>query len=253
MNAITPRRDLDILSDDELDDLMLTNPKAAMVYMKMLNALVRQTEAAAPVATAPAPLATQSPPSSQPAALATAATPFPDLSVITRVEVTIWDNADEHGRRPKHQTRYKAEIKGWTIDCEGVKAPRHQWARNVSVYDRWPFTAKFEKLDLSDEYLRVLNHLVGHGSDPTRYAMLGDKSGGTNWYDRQVLMFDLTGASITRGLLWIGEDALELPPFVHHQAGQDRKPLHPKIVAQSRWSRDAGNWSTAVDEEVPPD
>lgn len=249
MNAITPRRDLDILSDDELDDLMQAKPRAAMVYMKMLNALMRETVIAEPVTSSP-PVSAPTQPSPQPAVPAMAATPFPDLSVVTRIEVTIWDNADEHGRRPKHQTRYKAEIKGWTIDCEGVKAPRHQWARNVSVYDRWPFTAKFENLDLSDGYLSVLNHLVNNGGEHTRYAMLGDKVGGTNWYDRQALMFDLNGGTVTRGLLWIGDDALELPPFVHHQAGQDRKALNSKIVAQSRWSREVSNWSTVPDEDA---
>lgn len=242
--------DLDILSDAELDDLMTTSPKAAMAYMKLLNALVRQTAAAPaiPVASATPQVASALVPSA-PQPLGMNATPFPDPETVSRIEVTIWDNADDEGRRPKGQTRYKAQIQAYVGDCEGVHAPRFQWKRSVFLYEKWTFTGKFEKLTLTPDYLQVLNHLVDAGSSAAHYAMLYDKAGGTNYYDRQVLMFDMAGKQVANGLLWIGDDGIELPPFVNYQAGQERLALNKKIVGQSRWSRDDSGWSTAISSE----
>lgn len=239
--------DLDILSDAELDELMATSPKAAMAYMKMLNAIMRQSQAAPVTATPAPPIATAQP--SAPASFGMNATPFPDPQTVSRIEVTIWDNADDDGRRPKGQTRYKAQIQAYVGDCEGVHAPRFQWKRSVFLYEKWTFTGKFEKLTLTPDYLQVLNHLVDAGSSAAHYAMLYDKAGGTNYYDRQVLMFNMAGKQIANGLLWIGDDGIELPPFVNYQAGQERLPLNKKIVGQSRWSREESGWSTQPSSE----
>jgi hypothetical protein len=242
----------DILTDEELQALLHQNPKAALAYTSMLNAMVRQTQTAAqaPAGIAaplsPTPQSAQAPPPTPPAPAK--ADPFPSLEDCTRIEVTIWDNVDEHGNRPKGQTRYKAEIKGWTVDCTGIRAPRHQWRRNLSLYEKWPFTAKFEKLTITPEYVGLLNFIVDCGTQDTFYAMFGDKSGGTNYYDRQTIMFDMKGAQVSRGLLVIGEDAVRLDNWTRTQAGAEAKPLSDKIVAQCRWSKNECGWATDVAE-----
>lgn len=225
----------ELLSDEELAALLEQNPKAAVAYTRIVNMLIHQAAAAPTSTTAAAPPAPTS---------STKATPFPDLSTCTRIEATLWDNADENGKAPKHQTRYKVELKAWTIDCASKKSPPHQWARNLPVYERFPFTAKFEKLSLSDQYLQILNHLTDLGNADTHYAMLGDKMNGTNFYDRQVVMFNKAGTNVFKGLLVIGDLAVELPPWVRTQAGEAAKPLTSRIVAQSRWTPEETNWST---------
>lgn len=217
--------DAEILSDEEIDELLEQNPKAARAYMKMLNQLLQPGEPQVAPITPPAL-------SAEPAGL-------PALETLTRLELTIWDNADANGKRLRNQTRYKAELKAWTIDCAGVRAPRHQWCRNTPLYEKWPFTKQFDRRELSTEYVAALNVLVDHGSPDALFGMIGDKVGGTNFYDRQAIMIDLPAAAIL-----VGDDILHMPPFATTQAGTVQKRLHEKIAGQSRWSRDPSNWST---------
>lgn len=180
--------------------------------------------------------------------------PFPTVTDLTAVQVSLFDNWPRGKRAQGKPHRYAVTANGWTLPAKGIDFGKRNWQvkANATLFTGPELVAKIPALTkatlvnpIAASYADTLNQIAALATaNDCVVGPLFSKGGksGTHYYDQTFVVMRLDDGLPSRALLYSHGGKLELAGFVTTDAS--KQALKGNAAFQSRTSPDPllANW-----------